>query len=43
MFIGPVDDAMLVLLMVEQVNHTIGKNRSIVWRLGEFSKVKGKG
>jgi len=32
-----------VVLMVEQINHTIWKGRSIVWRLGEFSKVKGKG
>ena len=30
-----------VVLMVEQVNHAIGKSRSTVWRLGEFSKVEG--
>lgn len=42
MFIGSVDDAMLMLLMVEQVNHTIGKIRSIVWRPGNFRKLKGK-
>ena len=32
-----------VVLTVEQVNHAIGKSRSIVWRLGEFSKFEGKG
>ena len=32
-----------VVLIVEQVNHTIGKSRFTVWRLGEFSKVKGNG